>query len=126
MVQEEAESYTSAAYRAPELWDCPSGCTIDDRVDSWALGCTLYFAMYGVSPFEHAGGSLALAVLGGAASLRWPSAPVYPEALRELVRAALAPVPAQRPSAAELLVRARGLQQDGSMSLEGASPDNRV
>ena len=28
----------TAPYRAPELFDVPSKCTIDERVDVWSLG----------------------------------------------------------------------------------------
>ena len=51
-VQEEAEAHSSAPYRAPELFDVPSRCSIDERTDVWSLGCLLYFVMYGCSPFE--------------------------------------------------------------------------
>ncbi len=61
------QAHCTATYRAPELLDVPSYCVIDERVDVWSLGCTLYHAMYGASPFQAAmdqtGASLALAVM---------------------------------------------------------------
>jgi serine/threonine kinase 16 len=66
-LEEEAARLCSAPYRAPELWDVPSTCRIDQRVDVWAAGCVLYYACCGESPFERAanasGGSLRLAVV---------------------------------------------------------------
>lgn len=65
--QENAERYTTAPYRAPELWDVPSSCTIDTKVDVWAVGCVLYYCIVGETPFERssneAGGSLMLSIL---------------------------------------------------------------
>lgn len=40
-IQEEAEAHATAPYRAPELFDMSSNCTIDERVDTWSLGCLL-------------------------------------------------------------------------------------
>eukprot|EP00898_Chlorokybus_atmophyticus_P004514 jgi/Chlat1/5063/Chrsp33S05069 len=89
-LQEWAESNASAPYRAPELWDCPSDCLVDERTDVWALGCTLYATMCGgMSPFEYslgeAGGSLALAAIGG--RVKWPPAVQkrYPQMMLDLV-----------------------------------------
>lgn len=70
-------------------------------MDVWALGCVLYYMMYGASPFEHvlgeAGGSLALAVMNG--KVIWPKAPRlrYPEDLHALVLKCLDINPATRP-----------------------------
>lgn len=65
-VEDEAASKTSPAYRAPELTSTPYPCTVDERVDTWALGCTLYCLAYGHSPFENTKeGVLRLAILNG-------------------------------------------------------------
>ncbi len=49
---DEAASFCTVSYRAPELFDPPRGNTIDARTDVWALGCLLYTWWFGYSPFE--------------------------------------------------------------------------
>jgi len=109
-IQEDAERHTTAPYRAPELWDTPSDCTIDDTIDSWAAGCVLYYMMVGESPFERssnqAGGSLMICIMQG--KYDWPKEVVerYPEedcGLRGMVERCLKVVPAERARVVDLL-----------------------
>ena len=51
-VEEEAAAKTSMAYRAPELTSTPYPMSIDERIDVFGLGCTLYCIAFGNSPFE--------------------------------------------------------------------------
>lgn len=99
-LQEWAAEHCSAPFRAPELWDCPSHADIDSRTDIWALGCTLYAIMYGVSPFEYvldSGGSLQLAITN--VQIRWPAAASspFPESFHRFVNWMLQPQPSIRP-----------------------------
>lgn len=80
-------------YRAPELFDVKTGKTLDESVDIWSLGCTLYAVAYGVSPFETDGSSIAMAVMSG--RYRHPGG--YSERLTKLIDALLVVDPAQRP-----------------------------
>lgn len=100
-VQEWATQHCTAPYRAPELWDTPSECVLDERTDIWALGCTLYAIMYGMSPFEYAlgeqGGSLHLAISNGV--VKWPPGPnpPYPDYLHKFVTWMVNPTVESRP-----------------------------
>lgn len=112
--QEDAERHTTAPYRAPELWDVPSSCSLDRKIDIWAAGCVLYYLMVGETPFElianQAGGSLTLAIVNGQWS--WPAAVVdrYSEDLRSLVDLCLRIDPGERPTTEELLERVENIQ----------------
>ena len=51
-LQEFASINCTMPYRAPELWEPPSQCEVDERVDVWSAGCLLFALFYGRSPFE--------------------------------------------------------------------------
>ncbi|WIA19338.1 hypothetical protein OEZ85_003970 [Tetradesmus obliquus] len=115
-VQENAEAHCTATFRAPELFDVPSHCTLDGRLDVWALGCTLYAMMYGASPFQQAvdqGASLALAVMNCLIPWPKPPAPGYPQELHSLVGLCLAAEARQRPTVLQLLERVQELLAAG-------------
>ncbi|CAG8444140.1 3737_t:CDS:2 [Scutellospora calospora] len=65
--QDLAAENSTISYRAPELFDVKTNIELNEKVDIWSLGCTLYAMAYGKSPFENNinehGGSIALAVL---------------------------------------------------------------
>ncbi|KAF8981491.1 hypothetical protein BGZ46_002705 [Entomortierella lignicola] len=99
--QDIAAEKCSMPYRAPELFDVKTGSTLDEKVDIWSLGCTLYAMAYGTSPFEtnqiNQGGSIALAVLNG--NVRFPTVDQsdrYSSDFRDLIKAMLVVDPAMR------------------------------
>ncbi|KAF7726665.1 hypothetical protein EC973_008539 [Apophysomyces ossiformis] len=97
--QDIAAERSTMSYRAPELYDVQTGTTLDEKVDIWSLGCTLYAAAYGQSPFEaninEVGGSLALAILNG--QYKFPAEDPYTEGFRECIKSMLTVNPQQRP-----------------------------
>uniref|UniRef100_A0A0V0I0W5 Putative ovule protein n=1 Tax=Solanum chacoense TaxID=4108 RepID=A0A0V0I0W5_SOLCH len=107
-LQEWAAEHVSAPFRAPELWDCPSQCDIDERTDIWSLGCTLFAIMYGVSPFEYAleesDESPQLAIVN--AQIKWPTEPntQYPNDLNQFVTWMLQPQATVRPRIDDIVI----------------------
>lgn len=99
MQQDIAAEQSTMAYRAPELFDVKTGIDLDEKVDIWSLGCTLFALAYSHSPFENTqtteqGGSIAMAVLN--AQYKQPSS-AYSQGLKDLVDAMLQVNPKDRP-----------------------------
>lgn len=108
-VEDEASVKTSAAYRAPELTSPPMPpYLVDESVDVWGLGCTLYCLAFGTSPFENSrDGVLRLAILNGKFSFppRYQNAAgcTYTEDFAQLVSAMLQVESRNRPSMQQVI-----------------------
>lgn len=99
MQQDIAAEQSTMAYRAPELFDVKTGVTLDEKVDIWSLGCTLFALAYSHSPFENLqtteqGGSIAMAVLN--AQYKQPNS-AYSQGLKDLIDSMLKINPKERP-----------------------------
>jgi serine/threonine kinase 16 len=108
-LQDLAAEQSTMPYRAPELFDVKTGSTIDEKVDIWSLGCTLFALLYGHSPFEPptesslVGDSIALAVTQGA--FKFPEAGGYVDwGAKEVVRKCLVVDPGLRPNVREVRI----------------------
>ncbi|KAG0165325.1 hypothetical protein DFQ30_008609 [Apophysomyces sp. BC1015] len=107
--QDIAAEHCSMPYRAPELFDVKTDTTLDEKVDIWSLGCTLYAMAYGQSPFEmnmnEQGGSMALAVLNG--QFKFPSASesLYSQEFRDLITWMLTVDPKARPDIHQVIAK---------------------
>mmetsp|Transcript_26655 Transcript_26655/g.49938 ORF Transcript_26655/g.49938 Transcript_26655/m.49938 type:complete len:565 (-) Transcript_26655:49-1743(-) len=88
-MQDHAASNTTASFRPPELFDTPSHCVIDGKVDVWGLGCSIFAFMFSRTPFENPseGGLSVLAVLSS--SFSFPKNCTWPEEYHTLVKASL-------------------------------------
>ncbi|KAM6504184.1 other/NAK protein kinase [Amanita muscaria] len=104
--QDLAAEQSTMTYRAPELFDVKTGTTLDEKVDIWSLGCTLYALAYSRSPFEttqttEQGGSIAMAVLN--AQYKHPDTSKYSQGLRDLIDSTLKVDPKERPDIHEVI-----------------------
>ena len=92
-MQEHAADNTTASFRAPELFDTPSQCTIDGKIDVWGLGCSLYALMFSRTPFENPaeGGLSVLAVLSSTFTIPVASTATseWPQEYYTLIKASL-------------------------------------
>jgi serine/threonine kinase 16 len=114
-VQDHAAETSTMPYRAPELFDVKTGSVIDTKVDVWSLGCTLFCALYGHSPFELAteesGGSLALAICSASYSFpqqgrlggRKVGEKDVSDAVKGIVKMCLKVEPSERPDIRKLI-----------------------
>lgn len=114
-VQDHAAETSTMPYRPPELFDVKTGGVIDEKVDIWSLGCLLFCALYGHSPFELAteesGGSLALAICSGAYAFpkpgkvggRKPGERDVSSGVKEIVSMCLKVEPSERPDISRLM-----------------------
>lgn len=109
ILEEDSARKTSAPYRAPELTSVPHPCSIDERVDIWGLGCTLYCLAFGRSPFEsRREGVLRLAILNG--KFTFPSGnrmrdAIFSDSFCNLISMMLHLEMSKRPFASELISR---------------------
>ncbi|KAI8362748.1 other/NAK protein kinase [Blakeslea trispora] len=104
--QDLAAEQSTMPYRAPELFDVKTGTTIDEKVDVWSLGCTLYAMAYGSSPFEvnmDQGGSVALAVLNN--QYKFPQDSPYSKELNETIAWMLTTNPTTRPNIHQVVTK---------------------
>ncbi|KAJ6624069.1 Pkinase-domain-containing protein [Mycena sp. CBHHK59/15] len=104
--QDIAAEQSTMAYRAPELYDVKTDTTLDEKVDIWSLGCTLFAMAYSHSPFENTqiteqGGSIAMAVLN--AQYKHPANSAYSQGFKDLVDSMLKVDPKERPDIHKVL-----------------------
>ncbi|KAJ7261724.1 other/NAK protein kinase [Mycena haematopus] len=104
--QDIAAEQSTMAYRAPELYDVKTDTTLDEKVDIWSLGCTLFAMAYSHSPFENTqiteqGGSIAMAVLN--AQYKHPANSAYSQGFKDLVDSMLKVDPKDRPDIHKVL-----------------------
>ncbi|XP_071966087.1 serine/threonine-protein kinase 16-like [Antedon mediterranea] len=98
-LQDTAGEKCSMLFRAPELFHVESHCVINEKIDIWSLGCTLFNMAYLYSPFEPIyikGDSIHLAVIGR--NFKFPEGSEYSPSINELISSMLVVEPMERPT----------------------------
>ncbi|KAJ3127049.1 hypothetical protein HK098_006846 [Nowakowskiella sp. JEL0407] len=114
-LQDIAAETVTAPFRAPELFDPPTNSTVDERTDSWALGCTIFALAYRTSPFD---GSMTAAVGG---KIPFPTKPdPYGKAFRTLLQMILVTDMKTRPTVEQICKKLQSVQS--SLQLESSGP----
>ncbi|CED83691.1 other nak protein kinase [Phaffia rhodozyma] len=111
--QDVAAEHSSMPYRAPELFEPKTGQTLDEKVDIWSLGCTLFALAYNYSPFEdpaQAGGSISMAVASG--SYRHPRDSPYSQEFKDLIDSMLVVKVEKRARIDQVLERTKRLLEE--------------
>ncbi|KAJ1564519.1 hypothetical protein HK096_007574 [Nowakowskiella sp. JEL0078] len=114
-LQDVAAETVTAPFRAPELFDPPTNSTVDERTDSWALGCTIFAMAFRTSPFD---GSMTAAV-GGKIPFPTKTDP-YGKAFRTLLQMILVTDMKTRPTVEQISKKLQSLQS--SLQLESQGP----
>ncbi|KAG9407369.1 hypothetical protein AC1031_002100 [Aphanomyces cochlioides] len=109
---EDAARYSSAAYRAPELWDESFRGILSGKTDVWSLGCTLYAMAYGpFGPFESSKeGVKKLAILNG--NVTFPANAGFSVAFVALIQSMLRVNLNDRPALDDVIKSVQQLLQD--------------
>ena len=102
-VQERASELSTASYRAPELFNTPSSCTIAGEPDVWAIGCIMYCLFYSQTPFESPSEGLStLAVMSAHYSI--PESNVWSQDYLDVIDSCLKANPVDRTGIEDLSV----------------------
>jgi serine/threonine protein kinase len=132
--EERVAKYSTASYRAPEMVDLYRKHEVGLKVDVWALGCILYALCFREHPFAS---ESVLQILN--ASFTIPADSPFTAQMHTVIRAMLAPDPAERPAASRVLkvvqrlralgaectpaaAAARGAAARGAAAASAASP----
>lgn len=90
--------YSTAMYRAPEMSDLYRRLLVNEKVDVWALGCTLFTLAFFTQPFQDGGN---LQILSGSYDV--PEGHGFSNYLTALIKRLLTVDPAKRPDIGQVL-----------------------